>query len=176
VTDERGSFTRVFDAVALAAHGLEVNFPQRAFATNFLAGTLRGLHFTAVPHAETKLVSCLRGAIYDVVVDLRPRSPTRGAWSAFHLDENDCTSLYIPHGFAHGYQTLRDETLVAYDLSTPYVAEAARGVRFDDVELGIPWPLPLSVLSERDAALPSVADVRLADDIAPYPGAGDTHA
>lgn len=176
VLDDRGSFTRIFDTALLASSGLETRFAQRAIATNTRKGTLRGLHFAAAPHSEIKLVMCLRGAIYDVVVDLRHGSPTRGKWSAFLLAADDCTSLYIPHGFAHGYQTLSDETLVAYDLSTPYVAAASRGVRYDDLELGIPWPLPVTSLSDRDATLPSIADLNSADDVAPFTGAGDLHA
>jgi dTDP-4-dehydrorhamnose 3,5-epimerase len=168
VFDHRGSFTRIFDAPLMSSYGLETRFAQRAVAANLRKGTVRGLHFAAVPHAETKLVMCLRGAIYDVAVDLRPGSPTCGAWSAFRLAAEDCTSLYIPPGFAHGYQTLSDETDVAYDLSTPYVAAAARGVRYDDAELAIPWPFPVTSLSDRDAALPAIADLHRTNDIAPY--------
>jgi dTDP-4-dehydrorhamnose 3,5-epimerase len=175
VYDDRGSFTRVFDAALLASHGLEVSFAQRAFATNVRIGTIRGLHFAAVPYAETKVITCLRGAIYDVVVDLRPGSPTRGAWSAFHLEADNHTSLYIPHGFAHGYQTLVGETHIAYDLSTPYVAAAARGIRYDDVKLGIPWPMPVTSLAERDASLPTIDELQPVADIAPYSSSGDSH-
>jgi dTDP-4-dehydrorhamnose 3,5-epimerase len=175
IFDDRGSFTRVFDAALLSSHGLEAGFEQRAFATNVRTGTIRGLHFAAQPHAETKVVTCLRGAIYDIVVDLRPGSPTRETWSAFRLEADNYTSLYIPHGFAHGYQTLVDETQVAYDLSAPYVAAAARGIRYDDVKLGIPWPLPVTSLSDRDASLPSIDDLQLAAEIAPYSSSGDFH-
>jgi dTDP-4-dehydrorhamnose 3,5-epimerase len=164
IADERGSFARTFDAPLLALLGLETAFPQRAIAANTRAGTIRGLHYAAEPHAEAKIITCLRGELFDVIVDLRPASPTFGHWSTFGLDARTCTSLYVPRGFAHGYQTLVDETLVAYDLSACYVAAAARGVRYDDPGLGIAWPLAVTSISARDAQLPSIDELRLHGD------------
>jgi dTDP-4-dehydrorhamnose 3,5-epimerase len=157
--DERGYFARVFDAAALAALGLETVFPERGIAANDRAGTVRGLHYAAAPHGETKIVTCLRGAIYDIVLDLRENSMTQGRWFACELSAQRLTSLYIPRGFAHGYQTLTDDTFVAYDISTPYVAAAARGINHSDAQLAIPWPRPVSVISQRDKSLPPFIEV-----------------
>jgi dTDP-4-dehydrorhamnose 3,5-epimerase len=158
--DERGWFARTFDAEAFAAHGLEPAVSQCNVSYNAQAGTLRGLHFQREPHGEDKLVRCQRGALFDVIVDLRPGSPTRGGWYGIELAAGDGRSLYVPKGFAHGFQTLADDTEVHYQMSTPYVPGAGDGVRWDDPAFGIAWPpAPPGgrTLSERDASYPDYA-------------------
>jgi len=152
--DERGWFVRTFDAHAFAALGLVSVWAAHGEAHNARAGTVRGLHFQREPHGETKLIRCTRGAAHDVLVDVRPGSPTYGRWEAFTLDEDDDAALYAPPGIAHGYQTLRDGTALHYLLSAPYAADAAGGYRYDSARLAIAWPLPPTVISDRDRALP----------------------
>jgi dTDP-4-dehydrorhamnose 3,5-epimerase len=154
VRDARGWFARTFDARAFAALGLVTNWPEHGEAYNERAATVRGLHLAREPHAETKLIRCTRGAVYDVLVDPRPDSPTFGRWEAFELSEDDEIALYAPAGLAHGYQTLRDGSALHYLLSAAYVAEAAAGYRYDSPQLAIPWPLAPSVISARDSELP----------------------
>jgi dTDP-4-dehydrorhamnose 3,5-epimerase len=153
VRDERGSFVRTFDGAAFAAHGLVTAWAEHGEAVNARAGTVRGLHFQREPHAEAKLVRCTRGAIFDVLLDVRPGSPTYGRWEAFHLTEREDTAIYAAAGLAHGYQTLRDDTIVQYLLDTPYVAAAATGYRHDSPALAIRWPLETTAISVRDRAL-----------------------
>jgi dTDP-4-dehydrorhamnose 3,5-epimerase len=148
--DARGGFARLFDAEAFAAHGLPRAFPQTSLSATQAAGTVRGLHFQRPPHAETKLVRCVRGAMFDVVVDLRPGSGTRWQWRSFSLHEDDDALLVVPEGCAHGFQSLADRTDVIYQISVPHAPEFADGLRFDDPVLAIPWPLPVTLLSERD--------------------------
>ena len=148
---------RTLDLAALAEHGLATRWPEAGEAHNLRAGTLRGLHYQHPPHAEAKLIRCTRGALYDVLVDLRPESPAYGRWEAFELHADDDTILYAPPGLAHGYQTCADATTVAYLHSTPYAPGAAAGVRYDSPDLAIPWPLPPVAVSARDAALPPFA-------------------
>jgi dTDP-4-dehydrorhamnose 3,5-epimerase len=155
--DERGWFARTFDAAAFAELGLDARVSQCNTSFNAAAGTLRGMHFQAEPHGEAKLVRCTRGAIYDVIVDLRPGSPTLREWFGVELREGGETSLFVPAGFAHGFQTLADASEVSYQMSYHYVPEAASGVRWDDPGFGIAWPEPPAsgrVISERDAAYP----------------------
>jgi dTDP-4-dehydrorhamnose 3,5-epimerase len=153
LADDRGFFARTYDVEALGP------VAQMSTSFNARAGTLRGLHFQAAPHGEAKLVRCTRGAIWDVAVDIREGSLTRHRWHAVELDEDNGLALFIPSGFAHGFQTLVAETEVLYAMSTPYVAEAARGVRWDDPAFGIDWPEPPAggrTLSPRDASHPDV--------------------
>ena len=152
--DERGWFVRTFDAAAFAALGLATAWLEHGEAYNARAGTLRGLHFQREPHAETKLIRCTRGVVYDVLVDVRPESPRFGDWEAFELSEDGEFALYAPPGFAHGYQTLRDGSALHYLISAPYAPAAAAGFRYDSPQLAIAWPLAPSVISERDRALP----------------------
>ena len=152
--DERGWFVRTFDAAAFAALGLATRWELAGEAHNARAGTLRGLHFQRDPHGETKLIRCSRGTAYDVLADVRPGSPTYGRWEAFELREDADVALYAPPGIAHGYQTLRDDTAVHYLISAPYAPDAAAGCRYDSPSLAIPWPLAVTVVSERDRALP----------------------
>ncbi len=154
--DARGYFARTFCAEAFAEAGLETRFVQANTSHNFRAGTLRGMHFQRVPHGEVKLMRCVRGAVHDVIIDLRPGSPSYGRWEGFDLTEEGGDMLYVPAGFAHGFQTLRDDTAVAYQVSHPYTPAAEGGVRFDDPAFGIAWPLPVTTISEKDAAWPDV--------------------
>jgi dTDP-4-dehydrorhamnose 3,5-epimerase len=156
--DERGAFARVFDRDVLAAAGLVHEFPQWSTASNAAAGTLRGLHFNSPEHAETKLIRVVAGAVLDVLVDVRPDSPTVGRWAGFELHDDDGVTLFVPPGYAHGYQTLTDATTVLYAIGPGYVAEARRGINACDPALGISWPLPVRNVSERDRALPALAD------------------
>jgi dTDP-4-dehydrorhamnose 3,5-epimerase len=153
LADERGFFARTYDLDALGP------IVQMSTSFNLRAGTLRGLHFQAEPHGEAKLVRCTRGAIWDVAVDVRDGSPTLHRWHGVELNEDNGLALFIPPGFAHGFQTLTDATEVLYAMSTPHVAQAARGVRWDDPALGIDWPDPPSAgrtMSPRDATYPDV--------------------
>lgn len=152
--DERGFFARTWCRRELAEHGLETELAQASVSFNHRRGTVRGLHYQAEPHGETKLVRCGRGALWDVIVDLRPGSATRGRWYGAELSADNGHQLYVPRGFAHGFQTLTDATEVVYHLSAFYVPESARGIRWDDPTLAIDWPQPATVLSERDRALP----------------------
>lgn len=152
--DERGAFSRVFSIAEFAQNGLETGWRQTSFSQNTQKGTLRGLHFQRPPHAETKLVRCERGRIFDVLVDLRDKSPTFGGWFGTELTGNDSKSLYIPQGFAHGFVTLEDDSVVGYHISVDYKAEAADGLRWDDPDIAIDWPIEPGVISDRDRALP----------------------
>ncbi|GIW87714.1 MAG: dTDP-4-dehydrorhamnose 3,5-epimerase [Isosphaeraceae bacterium] len=153
-TDHRGSFARAWCAAEARTHGLADQIAQVNVSRNRLRGTLRGLHYQATPHAEAKLIACTAGALYDVVVDLRPNSPTFLAWDAVELDAESERQLYVPPGCAHGFQTLRDNTQVLYLMSTPHAPRAARGIRYDDPTLHITWPLPVTAISETDLAWP----------------------
>ena len=153
--DERGFFARTWDGDEFAAHGLASSVVQCSVSRNASAGTLRGMHLQSAPHEETKLVRCTRGAIYDVIVDLRPGSATQTQWVGVELDSDRGTALYVPKGFAHGFQTLVDESEVFYMMSTPYVAEASTGVRWDDPAFGIAWPTTeRRTINARDLAWP----------------------
>lgn len=152
--DERGFFARTWCQSEFADRGLETSYAQHSVSFSAAAGTLRGLHFQRPPHGETKLVRCLRGALYDVIVDLRPESPTLGHWAAFELTADSRSALYIPDGFAHGFQTLAPETEASYMISAAYAPDAGWGVRYDDPALDIDWPLPITGLSERDRSWP----------------------
>lgn len=148
--DERGFFARTFCRREFAAHGLDSNVVQCSLSFNSKRGTLRGMHFQAAPHEEAKLVRCVRGAIYDVIVDLRPASPTFRQWRAYQLNERNRHALFIPVGLAHGFQTLEDDSEVFYQMSAFYEPEAGRGVRWNDPAFGIRWPIADAIISERD--------------------------
>jgi dTDP-4-dehydrorhamnose 3,5-epimerase len=150
--DERGFFARTWCEDEFAAHGLNPRLAQCNVSFNLRRGTLRGLHYQLAPHGEAKLVRCTMGSIYDVVVDLRPDSRTCGEWVAVELSVANRTSLYIPEGMAHGFQTLEDNTEVFYQMSTSYAPEYARGIRWDDPAFSIHWPATETrIMSERDA-------------------------
>ncbi|MCU1488178.1 MAG: dTDP-4-dehydrorhamnose 3,5-epimerase [Actinomycetia bacterium] len=148
--DERGHFARTWSSDELADAGLDVRVAQCSVSHNRVARTLRGMHLQVGASAETKVVRCSRGAIFDVLVDLRPDSPTYCSWVGVPLDQDEPTSLYVPEGLAHGFLTLRDETEVSYQISLAHDPAASRGVRWDDPAFGIEWPAPPLVLSERD--------------------------
>ena len=153
--DARGYFARTFCARDFAEHGLEPAVAQSSVSYNYARGTLRGMHYQSPPGVETKLVRCTRGAIYDVIVDLRPESPTYLEHYGVELTAEDGVALYVPPLLAHGFQTLEDATEVSYQISEFFVPEAARGIRWDDPALGIEWPLPVSVVSEKDRTWPA---------------------
>lgn len=152
--DERGFFARSFCQNEFAAHGLKTTIAQCNVSFNKNKGTLRGMHFQVPPKAEAKLVTCTRGAIYDVIIDLRPESRTYCAWTAVELTAENYRMLYVPEGFAHGFQTLEDNTEVFYQMFEFYSPEHAGGVRWDDPAFGITWPLPAPVMSGKDRAYP----------------------
>ena len=153
-SDERGFFARTFDREAFAAAGLEPAVEQCNLSFNHLAGTLRGMHYQVEPAPEAKLVRCTAGSIVDVVVDMREDSPTRLQSFVIELSAANRLALYVPPLFAHGYQTLEDATEVVYQVSCAYTPGTERGLRHDDPALGLHWPLPVTVLSAKDAAWP----------------------
>ena len=153
--DERGFFARVFCKDEFQRRGLVDEFVEHSISYNRHRGTLRGLHYQSAPHGEAKLVRCTRGSVWDVIVDLRPSSSTRGRWYAIELSSTNHRTLYVPREMAHGFQTLEDDTELYYLISTAYVSEAAAGVHWQDPTLAIEWPiLPPVLLSERDKSLP----------------------
>jgi len=153
--DERGLFARTWCQKEFADRGLKANIVQCSVSFSPRKATLRGMHFQLAPHGETKLVRCTRGAIYDVVVDLRRESPTFKHWVAVVLAAENRKALYVPEGFAHGFLTLEHETEVFYQMSEFYEVEFARGVRFDDPAFQIDWPEKVAVISERDRNYPN---------------------
>jgi dTDP-4-dehydrorhamnose 3,5-epimerase len=158
--DERGFFARTWAVEELEAHGLDTRVAHMNTSYNARAGTLRGLHLQAAPHAEAKLVRATRGAVFDVAVDLRRESPTYRRWHGVELDADGGLAFYIPAGCAHGFATLVDGAEVLYVMSTPYVPESAGGVRWDDPAFGIQWPpAPPGgwTMAERDRTWPDFA-------------------
>jgi len=152
--DARGFFARTWCAAEFARHGLSPRLVQVSLSHTAQRGTLRGLHFQVPPHAEAKLIRCVRGAIFDVAVDLRPESPTFRRHVAVRLDADNRLALYVPEGCAHGFQTLTDNTEVLYQMSAPYAPGAARGVRWDDPAFAIPWPPGDRIIADRDRQSP----------------------
>jgi dTDP-4-dehydrorhamnose 3,5-epimerase len=154
IEDERGFFARVFCRQEFEEHGLNPDLVQCNISFNKTKGTLRGMHYQIAPHAEVKLIRCTAGAIYDVIIDLRPESPTFKQWFSAELSQKNHQLLYIPEGFAHGYQTLEPETEVFYQVSAFYHQPSERGVRWNDPAFGIEWPLPTAVVSKKDQSYP----------------------
>lgn len=154
--DERGFFARTFCADEFRTRGLVSEFVQHSVSFNSRRGTLRGLHYQAPPHAETKLIRCIAGAAFDVIVDLRRHSPSFCQWYGETISAQDRALLYIPAGCAHGFQVLTDNTEIYYEITPSYIAAAARGIAFDDPTLGISWPLPVEIVSSLDAARPKL--------------------
>jgi dTDP-4-dehydrorhamnose 3,5-epimerase len=155
--DERGFFARSYCAAEFAAHGLNPRVVQCNISHNAQRGTVRGMHYQEAPHGEAKLIRCVRGALYDVVIDLRADSPTFHEWVGVELradDRQPSPMLFVPEGFAHGFQTLADDTEIFYQMSEFYVPEAARGYRWDDPAFSLTWPEPVRVISERDRTYP----------------------
>ncbi len=157
--DDRGWFARSWCAREFAEHGLEARLAQVSLSFNRRRGTLRGMHFQRPPHAEAKLVRCIRGAVWDVALDLRSQSPTRGQWQGFELSADNGSALFLPEGFAHGFQTLEPDSEVLYHISSFHAPEAAAGVRYDDPAFAIAWPLPVAAIAPRDAAWPDYRSV-----------------
>ena len=152
MVDERGFFARTWCEEEFRLHGLNASLAQCSVSFNTRRNTLRGMHYQSEPHAEAKVVRCIAGAIYDVLLDLRPGSPTYLGWYAAELSAANRRMLYIPEGFAHGFQTLVDHCEVFYQISRPYSPEYARGVRWNDPRFGIEWPDRNPILSPKDSA------------------------
>ena len=164
IADERGFFSRLWCRQEFQAVGLNMDFEQHSISYNWKRGTLRGMHYQIAPHEEVKLVRCSRGAIWDVILDLRPNSRTFCRWFAEELTADNHKTLYVPAGFAHGFQTLTDDAEVLYQITEPYHPESARGVRWDDAAFGIKWPLPNPILSVRDRQF---LDFRAGEEVRP---------
>ncbi|MHB0971389.1 MAG: dTDP-4-dehydrorhamnose 3,5-epimerase [Thermoanaerobaculia bacterium] len=156
IEDERGFFVRTFSDDEFRARGMDPRIVQCSVSFNRVRGTLRGLHYQAAPSEETKLVRCTRGAIWDVVADLRRESPTYLKWTAAELTARNYRQLYVPAGVAHGFITLEDESEVSYAMGAPYDAAASRGVCWDDPTLAIAWPIAPVVMNQRDREWPGL--------------------
>lgn len=153
-SDARGSFLRTYDHAAFATAGLAFIPCQTSLSVNPLRHTLRGMHWQADPHGEQKLVRCVAGAVYDVALDLRPGSPTRGQWHAETLSAGNAAALFLPQGVAHGFLTLTPDAVVEYQIDTPHAPAFARGRRWDDPAFGIAWPAPPALIGDKDMAWP----------------------
>jgi dTDP-4-dehydrorhamnose 3,5-epimerase len=154
--DDRGFFARAFDIDEFGQHGLEPNIVQMNVSQSRLPGTVRGIHWQAAPYSEAKLVRCVRGAIFDVCVDVRDGSPTRAHWVGAELTADNHHALYVPPGCGHAHQTLEPDTMIMYSVSAPYVPAAERGARWDDAVFGIDWPLREDiVISDKDLGWPA---------------------
>jgi dTDP-4-dehydrorhamnose 3,5-epimerase len=158
-TDARGFFARTYCSRELRQPGLIADYPQHSISFNDARGTLRGLHYQAEPHAETKIVRCTRGAIFDVVVDLRAGSATRGRWLGIELTEANRASLYVPAGFAHGFITLDDASEVLYMIDKEHVPGLGRSLRWDDPDLAIRWPFAPAIMSDNDRQAPLLRSI-----------------
>jgi len=159
--DDRGHFSRAWCAKEFSEHGIEFTPVQANTGFSFRKGTLRGMHYQVAPALEAKLVRCTKGALFDVIVDLRPDSPSYCKWYGVELLAERYQMLYVPEGCAHGYQTLEDDTDLYYMTSQYFTPSAARGVRFDDVAFGIAWPLAPTAISEQDRNWPLYAEASL---------------
>ncbi len=157
--DARGWFVRTFCRDEFAARGLTGDFVQCSASFSSHRGTLRGMHFQRAPHEETKLVRCTRGAVFDVLLDLRPHSGTFRRWHAVELNEDNGLAVYIPTGLAHGFQSLTDASEMLYQIDERYAADASGGVRWDDPAFRIDWPIRLPILSDRDASYADFCEV-----------------
>jgi dTDP-4-dehydrorhamnose 3,5-epimerase len=155
--DDRGFFARMWSRDEFAARGLRGDFVQCNNSLSRLKGTLRGLHYQVPPHSEAKLIRCVAGRIFDVMVDMRPGSSTRGRWFGAELTAGNRSLVYVPEGCAHGYLSLEDQSEVIYMATAPYAADAERGVRWDDAGIGISWPMEPLIVSEKDRQWPDVA-------------------
>jgi len=156
--DERGFFSITWDRQKFEEKGLNCNLAQCGISFNKKKGTIRGMHFQVPPHEETKIVRCTRGKIFDVVIDLRPRSSTYKQWISQELTDQNRRMLYIPQGIAHGFQTLEDDTEIFYQISEFYSPQHSRGVRWNDPAFGIHWPLAMSLISKNDMNFPDFRD------------------
>jgi dTDP-4-dehydrorhamnose 3,5-epimerase len=154
IEDDRGYFARAWCREEFLQHGLNPAMVQLNVGFSHRRGTVRGMHYQLAPHAEAKFIRCTRGAIYDVIIDFREGSPTFGQWYGQELAPDNGLMLYAPEGFAHGYQTLQNDSEMYYFASAAYAPAAARGVRYDDPIVGIKWPLPVSLISSADRNWP----------------------
>jgi dTDP-4-dehydrorhamnose 3,5-epimerase len=157
--DERGFFARTFCEKEFAANGLNTHWPQCNLTLTKKRGAIRGMHFQGEPKPEIKLIRCAAGKIFDVIMDVRRDSPTFGKWEGFELSAENHRQLYVPGGFAHGFQCLAENSEVFYQMSEFYFSDLARGVRWNDPAVGIRWALPDAILSERDRRLPLLAEL-----------------
>ncbi len=148
--DERGFFARTFDSNFFKEKGLVSEFIQSSISNNIKKGTIRGMHYQVDPYAETKLVTCTSGKIFDVLIDLRSESKTFKKWQSFELDSKNYSSLYIPEGIAHGFQTLEDNSVLSYNISNIYKPEFSKGIRWNDPLFRIDWPLKSTIISKKD--------------------------
>ncbi|MEZ6060314.1 MAG: dTDP-4-dehydrorhamnose 3,5-epimerase [Planctomycetaceae bacterium] len=160
--DNRGWFARTWCHNEFQDHGLPTSFVQCSVSFNVLRGTLRGMHFQSAPHEEAKLVRCTRGVIFDVIVDIRPQSPVYGQWQAFELTADNGHAVYIPGGFAHGFQTLTDNSEVSYQMTEFYHPQSAAGFHHADSSVQIHWPCEVTRISEADQSLPLLNSRRVA--------------
>jgi len=156
--DDRGFFARTMCRQEFAAHGLDTEYVQQNTSFSAYKGTIRGMHYQLPPHTEAKLVRCIEGAIVDIIVDLRRDSPTYLKHEKFELTDANRRQLYVPRGFAHAFQAVSDDVEVSYLVSAAYTPAAERGVRFSDPRFGIEWPLPVTVISDKDANWPLLQD------------------
>jgi dTDP-4-dehydrorhamnose 3,5-epimerase len=164
IHDERGMFARAWCQKEFEAQGLKVTWVQNNVSLNYKKGTIRGMHYQAPPDEEVKLVRCTRGSIHDVIVDLRPNSPTFCQYAAVMLSADNRRALYIPQGFAHGFQALSDDSELFYHMSAFYQSSSARGFRWDDPAVSIRWPEPLTVISEKDRSWPPLERTSLSHE------------
>jgi dTDP-4-dehydrorhamnose 3,5-epimerase len=148
--DDRGFFARTFDSKIFEQNNLISRFIQSSISNNIKKGIIRGMHYQITPYAETKLVTCINGKIFDVLIDLRPNSKTFNKWQSFELDSKNYSSIYIPEGIAHGFQTLQDNSVLSYQISTIYKPNFSRGIRWNDPFFNIGWPLEVSIVSKKD--------------------------
>lgn len=156
--DDRGMFARTFCRDEFAAHGMETVYVQQNMSVSALKGTLRGMHFQRQPDAEVKVIRCVRGSILDVIVDMRPDSPSYLKHEGFELSAKNRRELYVPRGFAHGFMTLEDDVEVTYLVSAVYTPAAEGGLRYNDPKLGISWPLEVTTISDKDQVWPLLTD------------------
>jgi len=156
IEDERGFFARCWCKNEFNKHGLNAELVQCNVSFNQRKGTLRGMHYQAKPHGEAKLVRCVSGSIYDVIIDLRPESDTYKQWTGVELNSDNHRMMYVPEDFAHGFLTLKDNTEVVYQMSEIYYPDYARGIRWNDPDFTIEWPDEINVISDRDKNYPNV--------------------
>ncbi len=159
IEDNRGFFSRSWDKKEFELHGLNSKLVQCNISFNKIKGTVRGLHFQKKPHEEAKFVRCVKGKVYEVFVDLRKNSKTFLKWGGIELDSKELTCLYVPEGFALGFQTLEDDTELSYQMSEWYKPEFSEGIVWDDKVLGIKWPIIISMISEKDSSLPNLEQI-----------------
>ena len=163
--DERGFFSRLYCPQEFLAAGISFNSTQINLSGNLSAHTLRGLHYQDAPFAESKLVRCISGSAHDVVLDIRPSSPTFGQWQSFTLSAQDMNAIFIPEGCAHGFLTLEDNTTLHYQMGRPHEPGHARGIRWDDPTLAINWPHQPRVISDADKSWPAFTDLNQSDKV-----------